>query len=153
LVTPGNPLKSSQELAPLQDRLKKIQARIRDRRIKALSVEEELGTHFTANVLYYLKGRCSRIKFVWIMGADNLASFNLWNDWDLIINQMPFLIVDRPHWRFKALSSRVALKLASCRLKEERYKNLFKRRTPTWVFLTNRLFVDSSTEIRRHALK
>lgn len=153
LVTPGNPLKPSLELAPLQERIKNVQEKIRYRRIKALSIEEELGSHFTANLIYYLKGRCSGVKFVWIMGADNLASFHLWNHWALIVNQVPVLIIDRPGWRFKALSSRVARRIASCRLKEERCKNLFQHTTPVWAFLTNRLLSDSSTKIRRIAQK
>ena len=42
--------------------------------MKITGFERELGTGYTAATLAFLKTRYPGVRFVWIMGADNLAS-------------------------------------------------------------------------------
>src|SRR5690606_25554901 len=81
LVSPGNPLKPKAGMAPLAARVRSAQHTARGARIRVSAIERELGTRFTIDTLRALKRRYPRRRFVWLMGADNLAQFHLWKDW------------------------------------------------------------------------
>src|SRR5438270_9496384 len=74
LVTPGNPLKDSRGLAPLAQRLAAARALAHHPRIDVTGLEEHIGTRYTHDTLRYLMARCPGVRFVWIMGADNLRT-------------------------------------------------------------------------------
>jgi nicotinate-nucleotide adenylyltransferase len=99
--------------------------------------------------LLYLKQRYPRVRFVWIMGADNLATFHHWQHWRQIARLAPIVVIDRPGWRLKALASPAARWMASRRLVEEAASSLPNRKPPAWVFLTTRLSEQSSTSLRK----
>ena len=149
LVTPGNPLKQQDDLAPLKERLARVHDYARGPRMHVTSFERDLATPYTASTLAFLKQRHPGVHFVWIMGADNLAGFDRWQHWRAIAQTMPFAVVDRPGWRLKALASRAAIALASARLPESDARSLPLRRPPAWTFLTSRLSSVSSTRLRR----
>src|SRR5271165_2110640 len=89
LVSPGNPLKSVDGMAPLAERLAAA-ARIGDgRRVVATGVEAALGTRYTDDTLRVLLRRFPRVQFVWIMGADILVQFPLWRRWMDIVRHLP----------------------------------------------------------------
>ncbi|NDB70264.1 MAG: nicotinate-nucleotide adenylyltransferase, partial [Methylocystaceae bacterium] len=96
LVTPGNPLKDSANLAPLDWRISHARALTRDPRIIVTDIEKKIGTQFTSDTLSFLRARCRGVRFVWIMGADNLLEFHRWRHWQEIIRLMPVAIIDRP---------------------------------------------------------
>jgi nicotinate-nucleotide adenylyltransferase len=148
LVTPGNPLKSKSELLPLAERMARCRALVRDRRIKITDFEVALGGVYTAETLAFLVSRYPRAHFVWVMGADNLASFHRWHDWRRIAALMPIAVVDRPHWRFAALASPAARTLAPHRLPEAAAPRLPSHSAPAWAYLATRLSDISSTRIR-----
>jgi nicotinate-nucleotide adenylyltransferase len=87
------------------------------------------------------------------MGADNLETFDRWQDWRSIAATMPIAIVDRPGYRFKALSSKAAKALWRFRLPESQARCLPGQRPPAWVMLTNPLAYQSSTKIRQQSEK
>ncbi len=149
IVTPGNPLKSHDALKPLADRLTAVRAMARDPRMRVTSFEEALGSPYTAVSLQFLKRRYPGVQFVWVMGADNLATFHRWQDWRGIATTMPIAIVDRPGYRLKALAAKMAKALGSARLPEAKARQLAAMRPPAWVFLTNPLALYSSTAIRQ----
>jgi nicotinate-nucleotide adenylyltransferase len=149
IVTPGNPLKSRVALNPLADRLAAVRALARHPKMRVTAFEDALGSPFTAVTLQFLVRRYPATHFVWIMGADNLASFDRWQDWRGIAATMPFAVVDRPGYRLKALASPAARTLARCRLPESRARLLAVHRPPAWVFLTNKLTPQSSTRLRQ----
>ena len=70
--------------------------------------EADLPTPYTASTLAFLKTRSPLVRFVWIMGADNLATFDRWQRWREIFTMVPVVVVDRPGWRLKALASKAA---------------------------------------------
>ncbi|MEO1205073.1 MAG: nicotinate-nucleotide adenylyltransferase [Pseudomonadota bacterium] len=149
LVTPGNPLKPKDGLPSQADRMAKAEALCQDNRMVMASFEETLNSPFTAETLAFLKRRHGGAQFVWVMGADNLASFHRWQNWRDIAQAMPFAVVDRPGWRFPALSSPAARALARYRVPEARAPLVPGHRAPCWTFLSTRLCPLSSTELRR----
>ncbi len=149
IVTPGNPLKSRGALRPLPERLAAVAALARHPRMRVTAFEAALGSPYTAVTLRFLKRRYPGVRFVWVMGADNLATFHRWQDWRGIAATMPMAIVDRPGYRFEALAAKAAKALQSARLPESEARALAGRRPPAWVFLTNPLAPHSSSAIRQ----
>jgi nicotinate-nucleotide adenylyltransferase len=148
MVTPGNPLKSKSELATLADRLGACRAIARDPRIIVTAFEADLGTAYTAATLAFLKARYPRVRFVWLMGGDNLAGMHDWQHWRDIFASMPIAAIDRPGWRLKALSSPAARAFATARVAEASAGALPARTAPAWTFLTGPLSELSSTVLR-----
>ncbi len=52
-----------------------------DPRIDVSCLESVIGTRYTVDTITYLRRRASGLRFVWIMGADNLAQFHRWQNW------------------------------------------------------------------------
>jgi nicotinate-nucleotide adenylyltransferase len=151
LVTPGNPLKGRGDLAPLAERLLLCRAMAKNPRIEVTAFERDLPAAFTAGTLAFLKRRSPRVRFVWIMGADNLVGFHHWRRWREILTTVPVVVVDRPGWRLKALASKAARAFAAHRVPEARAKGLVAMPPPAWTFLTGPLSSVSSTDLRRKA--
>ena len=152
LATPGNPLKSTADLAALRARIDAAQALARDPRVAVTGFESEIGARYTADTLRYLRARAPGVRFVWIMGADNLSQFHRWRDWREIAERTPMLIVDRPGSSFAVLSSRAAQALARSRLPEREARRIALTGPPAWVFLHGPRSNLSSTALRRGGL-
>ena len=148
LITPGNPLKSHNGLPSLDSRMKLVGAFARGPRMKITGFERELDTHYTAGTLSFLKHRFPAVRFVWIMGADNLASFRRWQHWRDIAWTMPIAVVDRPGWRHAGLASPTARALEKYRLPESHAASLADQKPPAWMLLTIHLSGLSSTALR-----
>jgi nicotinate-nucleotide adenylyltransferase len=95
LVTPGNPLKRSSELADLITRTA-LARQVAGPHISVTGIEGDLGTRFTIDTLRALKHRFPAANFIWLMGSDNLAGFGRWKDWAAIARQVPIVVVRRP---------------------------------------------------------
>ncbi len=100
LVSPGNPLKRGQALHTLDDRVAAAEKMANDPRIDVSCLEAVIGTRYTMDTISYLRRRCSGVRFVWIMGADNLAQFNRWESWRRIADLVPIAVIDRPPTAF-----------------------------------------------------
>jgi nicotinate-nucleotide adenylyltransferase len=148
LVTPGNPLKDNGRLHELEARARAAQQMADDPRIEVTCLESVIGTRYTVDTVNYLRRRAPNLRFVWIMGADNLAQFHRWQNWQRIATQMPIAIIDRPPQSFRALTAPAAQSLARYRLPESEAVRLANRRAPAWVFLTGMKLNLSSTGLR-----
>ena len=95
LVTPGNPLKNTRGLAPLAERVRAAKALAHHPRIDVTGVEAQIGTRYTYETIAYLLRHCPGVRFVWIMGADNLRSFHRWQKWRGIAAMVPIAVIDR----------------------------------------------------------
>lgn len=151
MVTPGNPLKSHKELAPLSERIAACEEMIDDPRIKVTAFEKTLGTSYTAKTLSKVKERNPHANFVWIMGADNLQSFHKWQNWREIANEFPMAVIDRPGATLAFLSSKTAQALHFARVDEDDSRTLPRRKAPAWVFLHGPRSTLSSTALRNRA--
>ncbi|GAA4822211.1 nicotinate-nucleotide adenylyltransferase [Sphingosinicella ginsenosidimutans] len=105
LVSPGNPLKAEAGMAPLAARFASARRVARRSRIKVTAIEAELGTRYTADTLAALVRRYPRRRFIWLMGADNLAQFHRWRDWRRIARLVPIAVVGRPGYDGAALAA------------------------------------------------
>ena len=105
LVSPGNPLKPKQGMAPLAARFSSAVEQARRAPIRVTAIERELGTRFTIDTLAALKRRYPKVRFVWLMGSDNLAQFHQWRDWRGIARSMPIAVIARPGYDGAAIAS------------------------------------------------
>lgn len=148
VVTPGNPLKSNGELPSLDSRIAACREMLSDPRITVTGFEAQLGTPFTAATLAFLTRRYREAKFVWVMGADNLAGFHRWQQWREIMRMMPVAVVDRPGWRHRAMASKAAQAFRSAYVPEALAPLLPSMAPPAWTLLTGPLSELSSTVLR-----
>lgn len=96
LVSPGNPLKPKTGMAPLPARLAQAQKVARRNLIRPTAIEAQLHTRYTIDTVKALQSRYRRNRFIWLMGADNLAQFGQWRDWRGIARIMPIAVIARP---------------------------------------------------------
>jgi nicotinate-nucleotide adenylyltransferase len=148
LVTPGNPLKDHDGLRDLDARAEAARKMAGDPRIDVSCLESVIRTRYTVDTISYLRRRASGLRFVWIMGADNLAQFHRWQNWRRIASEVPIAVIDRPPQSFRALAAPAALALARYRLPENQAGRLADQHTPAWVFLTGMKLNLSSTGLR-----
>jgi len=102
LVSPGNPLKEEMGMAPLAARLASARRAARRAPIRASAIEHALGTVYTVDTLALLLRRFPKRRFIWLMGADNLAQFHRWRDWRRIAALVPIAVVTRPGYDAQA---------------------------------------------------
>jgi nicotinate-nucleotide adenylyltransferase len=148
LVTPGNPLKDTHALRDLAQRTEAARKLANDPRIDVSCLESVIDTRYTVDTVTYLRRRCSGLRLVWIMGADNLAQFHRWENWRRIADQIPLAVIDRPPHGFRALAAPAARALERYRIAEAGAQTLADRRAPAWVFLTGMKSALSSTRLR-----
>jgi nicotinate-nucleotide adenylyltransferase len=148
LVTPGNPLKDQGGLHDLNERTEAARKMANDPRIDISCLESVIGTRYTVDTISYLRRRASGLRFVWIMGADNLAQFHRWQNWRRIASEVPIAVIDRPPQSFRALAAPAAQALARYRLPENQAGRLADQRAPAWVFLAGMKLNLSSTGLR-----
>lgn len=148
MVTPGNPLKSHRQLAPLSERLELCEDLIQDPRIKVTAFEQTMGQSYTARTLEAVRARNPDINFVWIMGADNLRNFHQWQDWQKIAATFPIAVVDRPGATLSYLSSRMAQTFSHARVDEDHSASLPFKKAPAWTFIHGPRSPLSSTALR-----
>lgn len=105
LVSPGNPLKAgASDMAPLAARLASARRMARRAPIRASAIEARLRTRYTVDTIRRLKRRYPRTRFVWLMGADNLAQFHRWRDWRGLAREVAIAVVARPGYDAHALA-------------------------------------------------
>lgn len=96
LVSPGNPLKPDEGMAPLAARLASARAMARHAPIQPTAIEQRLGTRYTVDTIDRLRRRYPERRFIWLMGADNLIQFPLWREWRRIARTVPIAVLARP---------------------------------------------------------
>ncbi|ENT31244.1 nicotinate-nucleotide adenylyltransferase [Brucella suis] len=153
MVTTGNPLKDSRELAPLSERLRLSEEVAEDPRIKVTALEAAFHVRYTADTLALIRNANPDVYFVWVMGADNLASFHRWQRWREIAQNFPIAIIDRPGSTLSYLSSRMAQTFSDSRLDERYAPVLARRMPPAWTFIHGPRSSLSSTALRKVQLK
>ena len=149
LVSPGNPLKDGAgDMAPLAVRLASARAMSRHAPIRPSTIEVELGTRYTADTLRKLVRRFPKNRFVWIMGADNLAQFDRWRDWRGIARTVPIAVVARPGYDGQAQAAPAMGWLRRHRRPVDQAKNWTKWSLPALVLLRFRPDPTSATRLR-----
>lgn len=148
LVTPGNPLKKRGP-ADIGRRMSACEDLIDGQAgIMPTDIETRLGTRYTADTLRAMKRTYPGVKFVWLMGADNLADFHRWEQWVDIFRTVPIAVFARPGHQVKAGLSIAATRFADARLDARRAAALAHRDAPCWTLLSHPMLSHSSTKIR-----
>ncbi len=147
LVSPGNPLKKKGP-APMDMRMAAARKIMQHPKVEISDFEAQAGTRYTAETLRALRSACPQVQFVWLMGADNLAQFHLWQDWQEIIESVPMGILARPGQRIPARTSRAARIYAHARLPGRQSQLLGQLRAPAWCFVNVPMIAISSTRLR-----
>ena len=151
MVTPGNPLKSVRELAPLAERIALSEKIARNPKIKVTAFEAAHHVRYTADTLALVKARNPGVDFVWIMGADSLRDFHRWQRWREIVLTFPIAVFDRPGATLSFLSSVVAKTFDYARVDEGDALLLARMTAPAWTFIHGPRSSLSSTAIRKAA--
>jgi nicotinate-nucleotide adenylyltransferase len=148
LVTPGNPLKDSRGLAPLDERIAAARALARHPRIDVTGLEAAIGAHYTYDTMRYLLARCPGVRFVWIMGADNLRTFHRWQKWREIAAMVPIAVIDRLGPSLYATAGLAGQALARYRLPDSQARVLANHLPSAWIYLHGLKSPLSSTALR-----
>lgn len=149
LVSPGNPLKPKEGMAPLAARYASAVRQARRAPIRPTAIERELGTRFTVDTLARLKRRYSKREFVWLMGSDNLAQFHRWRDWRRIARTMPIAVIARPGYDGDAFASPAMAWLRRYRIPAAGFANRSRWSAPALVILRFDPDHRSATALRR----
>lgn len=148
LVSPQNPLKRGAETADLSARMAGARRIARGPAMVVSDVERRLGSAYTVDTVRALKRRCPGVRFVWIMGADGLASFHRWRGWADILREIPVAVVARPGVSLKSRFAPAARRFAAWRRPASAAPALAGATPPAWIFLTGPLNFQSSTALR-----
>jgi nicotinate-nucleotide adenylyltransferase len=151
LVTPGNPLKENRALPPLAKRIAASRKAASHPAIEVSGIEAALGTRFTYDTVKKLQARFPEVRFVFIIGADNLAGFHRWKNWRALASMIPIAVVDRPDYDLSTLATPAASTLARARIDESDAALLPLLAPPIWVFLHGLKSELSSTALRAAA--
>lgn len=147
LVSPGNPLKA-QGPAPLEKRVARAREVTSDPRVKITDIEARLGTRYTAETVQALMRCYPGVRFVWLMGADNLAQLHQWQDWRWIMDNVPVGVLARPGDRISARMSPAARHFRKYRISGRASHVLGHLKPPAWCFVNVPMSGQSSSEIR-----
>jgi nicotinate-nucleotide adenylyltransferase len=148
LVSPQNPLKSAAHTAPLDRRMASARQAARGPSMIVSDLESRMGTRYTIDTVRALKARFPGVRFVWLMGSDNLQSFHRWRGWTELFRLLPIAVVARPGRPLAGLFGPAARRFASARTPAARARLLAQTPAPAWVYLNAPLNPTSSTAIR-----
>lgn len=150
LVTPGNPLKDHAELETLTSRVAQATRIANHPRIRISTFEADHRLKYTADTIPALQVANPATRFVWLMGADNLATIHHWERWHDIATNIAVAVLDRPGYAARALRSPFAQYYQSFRLNPAEARLLPSLHPPAWVFLHGRTLQISSTSLRKN---
>lgn len=149
MVSPQNPLKATAGMATMAARIEAAQRIADHRRIRVTGIESEFGTSHTVDTIAALRRRFRAIRFVWLMGADNLVQIPQWKQWRRLFRSVPIAVFPRPTYSLRALSGVASRRFAKARVPPSRARALADLRPPAWTFLRVPTHATSATEIRR----
>ncbi len=151
LVSPGNPLKDTSHLPALETRIAAVRGLAQHPRIEVTGIEAAIGTSYTFETIAWLLQHCPGVRFVWIMGADNLATFHQWRCWRDIVASVPIAVIDRPGSTWSAIHSPAGELLSRYRVDENNGRAFATCKPPAFIFLHGPRSALSSTALRAKA--
>ena len=147
LVSPQNPLKISKP-ATYHERFNNCNNITKGTPIIIKEIEKKINSQYTYQTLNYLLKKYTRIKFYWLMGADNLINFHKWQHWRQIFNEISVVIFKRHGYNNRALNSITSKTFATAQIKSLHLHQELFQILPSWTWVNNREIKISSSEIR-----
>lgn len=149
LVSPQNPLKQH---APKDAAARVAACRALARHPKIFVSDEEtrLGTQYAIDTVRRLKAANPGVRFIWLMGADNLAGLHKWKFWDELMREIPVAIYPRPGSTLQAGISPAAMRFAPWRKPASAAASFRFAQAPAWIMLDGVLSGLSSSALRHH---
>ena len=137
-------------MADFPARLSAARQFARHPRIVVSGIESELGTRFTADTLTGLTRRFPKLRFVWLMGSDNLLQLPQWRKWRQIFAAVPVAVVARPGSALTARTSKAADVFRDAYVPPSRHFSVMP--PPVWTVLDGKRNTLSATFLRRSGL-
>ncbi len=150
MVSPQNPLKPAKDMESFDLRLRGARRTANHPDIEVTDIEAQLGTRYTVDTLAALIARQPKVRFVWLMGADNLVQFPKWRDWEGIFALVPIAVFDRNSYDFSAMEGEAAGRFAEARIPQDQASDLADREPPAWVYLHTPQHPASASAIRQN---
>lgn len=150
LVSPGNPLKeAARDMAPFNARFASAVKMARHAPIRVSAIEQRLGTRYTVDTLDAMVRLFPKKRFIWLMGADNLAQFHQWRGWRRIAADVPIAVIARPGYDAAAHAAPAMGWLRRFVHPARQAKNWTDWRLPALVLLRFRPDQTSATRLRK----
>lgn len=146
LVTPQNPLKPMHQKDSFKRRFDSASKIAQDPRITVSNIECHLNTSYTVDTITRLKQLHPEADFVWLMGADNLATFHHWKNWESLARLIPIAVFDRQDHFYKCLTSKLVRCFPHGKIVTTAFTGAFK--AYSWYIIRIRKHCESSTRIR-----
>lgn len=149
LVAPCNPLKNPKEMLDFQKRVALARALTKAYEdIFVTDIEDKLQTRYAIDTLRAIKRRWPKANFVWLMGEDNLLSFDRWHAWEDIMRELPIAVFSRSGYSDSCERGKAAATFADAELPLAAVENLAVAKPPAWAVLDNPLILLSASQIR-----
>ena len=147
LISPGNPLKKKKP-EDILDREKGANSLLQNSYVTVTDLEFQLNTRYTYETILEIKRLYIGVSFVWLMGSDNLETFNLWKNWKVIVDEVPIGIINRPGENYFTRKNIMTESCKAYKLPMSFRKLLAFKKPPAWCFISAPLNSTSSTQIR-----
>lgn len=150
MVSPGNPLKSSAEMASLKRRIDSVAGLIAPHpKLRLSTLESRIASRYTVDLISFLRKKYPRTRFILLMGADNWRQFRQWRQWRRIAAMVSIAIFARPRYDYTQMGGLAAHRYRQRRLTGGDVRHLAATEPPAWAFLPIPLLSISATELRR----
>ena len=143
------PLKSK-SLLSLDTRINECRKIIQNPKVFVSDIESRLSTYFTVETLRKLYRLYPGVRFIWLMGADNLVNFHKWDEWTWIMENIPVGVMARPGEQVRAGLSQTAKRYQKFRVKASQAAAIPFMTAPAWSLLGGPMQDLSSSEIRSY---
>ena len=148
LVSPGNPLKEGEDMAPFEARLDSARDIAKRTKIRVSDFERHAGTRYTVDTLRKLLEEHPDRRFIWLMGADALGQFHRWKDWRDIAQLVPIAVLPRPGYDGAARAASAMGWLSEFVRPESQAKGWTEWSRPAILFLSLPTNPTSATALR-----
>lgn len=153
LVTPQNPLKSSSNLLPIDERIKLSRDIIDHPKIIVTGIEQKFGSAYTYETMKSIKNSFPKTEFCFITGMDNAHSIHKWQRWKDMLAEMCFVHITRAPPVKLIKNCPVRMLSSQKHIVLDRGSRISLDSHTTYWLLQKKMVNISSTQIRKKALK
>ena len=153
LVSPQNPLKSSDNMAAFETRLSYARELAAGKNwLRVLDIEHQAQLSKSVDIMQLLRRRAPKVQFIWLIGSDNLIQLPHWHEAKKLTYLMPFMVFRRGADFYPSLASKGrALWRSNHQVKTA--SHLFRKKPPALYIDTKFDKPISATKIRQERIE